>query len=379
MNTVRRILFKVGSSSLNHPDGGLNEKAIEEITRIISEFHHQGVECILVSSGAVAAGMGKLGLKTRPRDIAGKQAAAAVGQGVLMERYAHYLGELGLIGAQVLLSRIDLAEAARYKNAQNTLERLLRLNVVPIINENDTVAVEELCFGDNDRLSAMVAGLVHADLLIILTDVDGLYTANPKTDSTAQLIEEVQDISKVENMASGAGSMIGTGGMVTKLKAAEIATRCGIAVLLLNSARMGESLVITSGNRPKGTYFAPSSHRLVGKKKWIAYAGLSEGTIIIDNGAVKALVEEGKSLLAKGIIRVEGTWERKELVKITDSCGQEIARGIAELSSEEVDIVKGCHSEQLHVYIKNLGCEEVVHRDNLTLMTEAYPSARNLT
>jgi len=366
---ARRVVIKIGSSSLNHPEGGLDDQAISEIASVIASLKQRGVECILVTSGAVAAGMGQLGLQMRPRDLASKQAVAAVGQGVLIERYARNLEHHGLVGAQILLSRIDLAQASHYQNAQNTLEKLLRLHVVPIINENDTVAVEELCFGDNDTLSALVAGLVRADLLIILTDVDGLYTANPKKDSLAQLIEEVSEVSAVESMASGAGTAMGTGGMVTKLRAAKIATRFGIGMLLLNFSRIRELLNFTEEG-PKGTYFQPVKHRLAGRKRWIAYAGLSEGSIQVDAGAAKALVEEGKSLLAKGIITTEGTWERKELVRITNVQGEEIARGVVELSRDEVQTVKGLHSEKLLQIIPDVDCEEVIHRDNMTLMVD---------
>ena len=368
---VRRVVLKIGSSSLNHPEGGLDDRAITEIVTVIAALKQRGVECILVTSGAVAAGMGQLGLQVRPRDLAGKQAVAAVGQGVLIERYARNLEKHGLVGAQILLSRIDLAEASRYHNAQNKLEKLLRLQVIPIINENDTVAVEELCFGDNDSLSALVAGLVHSDLLIILTDVDGLYTTNPKKDPLAQLIEEVTEISAVERMASGAGTSMGTGGMVTKLRAAKIVTHFGIGMFLLNFSRIKELLDLTEGQGPKGTYFQPAKHRLVGRKRWIAYGGLSEGSIQVDEGAARALVEEGKSLLAKGIITTEGTWERKEIVRITNFKGEEIARGVVEMSSDEVQLVKGLHSEKLQQIIPDFDCEEVVHRDNMTIMVDA--------
>ena len=368
---VRRVVIKIGSSSLNHPQGGLDDQAIAEIVTVIAALKEKGIECIIVTSGAVAAGMGQLGLQARPRDLAGKQAVAAVGQGVLIERYARNLERHGLVGAQILLSRIDLAEASHYKNAQNTLEKLLRLQVVPIINENDTVVVEELCFGDNDTLSALVAGLGRADLLVILTDVDGLYTTNPKKDPSAQLIEEVKEVSAVESMASGAGSLLGTGGMITKLRAAKIATRFGIGMLLLNFSRIRELINLTEGQGPKGTYFRPVKHRITGRKRWIAYAGLSEGSIQVDEGAAKALVREGKSLLAKGIITTEGTWERKEIVRITNLKGEEIARGVVELSSDEVQLVKGLHSEKLLQIIPEFDYEEVVHRDNMTLMVDA--------
>lgn len=368
---VHRVVIKIGSSSLNHPEGGLDDLAISEIVAVIAALKKKGVECVLVSSGAVAAGMGQLGLFARPKDLAGKQAVSAVGQGVLIERYAQKFEQHGLVGAQILLSRIDLADVSRYHNAQNTLEKLLHLQVVPIINENDTVAVEELCFGDNDSLSALVAGLVHSDLLVILTDVDGLYTANPKHDSAAKLIKEVPEVGAVECMAGGAGTILGTGGMVTKLRAAKISTRFGIGMLLLNFSRIRELLEITEGQGPIGTFFTPAKHRLIGRKRWIAYAGLSEGSIQVDDGAAKALIEEGKSLLATGILKTEGTWERKEIVRITNLQGEEIARGVVELSCDEVNSVKGLHSEKMQQKIPNFEGQEVVHRDNMTLMVDA--------
>lgn len=371
---IRRVVLKIGSSSLNHLAGGLDETAISKIVGIIADLHHQGIECILVSSGAVAAGMGQLNLQTRPRGISAKQALAAVGQGLLIGKYAQYFSSYNLISAQILLTRSDLADPLRYRNVCNTIETLLRLKAIPIINENDSVAVEELveelCFGDNDRLSALVAGLVHADLLIIMTDVDGLYSSNPKNNQNAKLIKEVKDISKVKAAAGGAGSAIGTGGMATKLQAARIATRFGIGMMLLNSSRMEEMLQIPEGRRPHGTYFVPKKRRLAGRKGWIAYAGLSEGTIVIDDGAVIALVNEGKSLLPKGIIEVKGSWERKELVCITNAKGQEIARGLAELNSGELQEVIGKHSKEMLKIIPGLEGEEVVHRDYMTLICD---------
>jgi len=216
-----------------------------------------------------------------------------------------------------------------------------------------------------------VAGLVGADLLVILTDVDGLYSTNPKKDPLAQLIKEVPEISAVVYMASGAGTTMGTGGMVTKLRAAKISTRFGIGMLLMNFTRIRELLNITEGHETEGTYFLPVKHRLSGRKRWIAYAGLSEGSIQVDQGAAKALVQEGKSLLAKGIITTEGTWERKEIVRIVNQLGEEIARGVAELSSDEVQQVKGLHSEIILQLIPDFEREEVVHRDNMTLMGHA--------
>ncbi|MHB8127304.1 MAG: glutamate 5-kinase [Desulfitobacteriaceae bacterium] len=371
---IRRVVLKIGSSSLNHISGGLDEASVSEIVGVIADLHQKGIECILVSSGAVAAGMGRLQLQNRPCGVSAKQALAAVGQGLLIEKYAQCFNNHNLTGAQILLSRSDLADPLRYRNARNTIETLLHFQAVPIINENDSVAVEELCFGDNDRLSALVAGLVHADLLIILTDVDGLYSSNPKDDPSAKLIEEVNDISKFESVAGGAGTIIGTGGMATKLQAARVATRFGIGMLLLNSSRMIEISRIPEGLRPYGTYFVPVKRALVGRKRWIAYAGLSEGTIVIDDGAVTALVNEGKSLLPKGIIGFKGSWERKELICITNACGQQIARGLVELNSEELQMVQGKHSKEMLDLIPGLEGEEVVHRDNMTLMCDTDPT-----
>ncbi|MFA6808872.1 MAG: glutamate 5-kinase, partial [Eubacteriales bacterium] len=264
----------------------------------------------------------------------------------------------------------DVVESSHYRNAQNTLEHLLKCGVIPIINENDTVVVEELCFGDNDKLSALVAGMVNANLLVLLTDVDGLFTCNPLKDSSAQLIEIVEDVSEVKNLADGKGSNLGTGGMITKLKAAEMATRFGITTYLMNASRIDEILKIPCGEAPHGTMFTPAKHKLAGKKRWIAYGALFMGSIVIDEGAQKALVEDGKSLLATGIIKLEGCWERKDLVRVINGYNEEIARGIVELSSEETDIVKGLHSDEMLACISDLKGEEVVHRDNMTIVYE---------
>ncbi|UWG95660.1 glutamate 5-kinase [Dehalobacter sp. DCM] len=370
MNTLKRAVIKIGSNSLSQPQGGINEQIIDQLAEVIAELRVQGIDVILVSSGAVAAGMAKMKLKERPRDIVGKQATAAVGQGILIERYSYYFDKHGLSCAQILLSRIDLVEAGHYRNARNTLEKLLNYGIVPIVNENDTVVFEELCFGDNDRLSALVAGMINADLLILMTDVDGLYTANPATHPDAVLIRHVDDVSKVKGLADGAGSAVGTGGMVTKLKAAEMATRFGTATFLMNASRMKEISGMIKDACPLGTYFPQAKHKMNSKKRWIAYAALSNGTIIIDSGAEKALLRDGKSLLASGVTGAQGFWERKDLVKIVNAQGEEVARGIIELSSEETDRVKGLHSEEILKLIPDLKAEELVHRDNLTVTLE---------
>lgn len=370
MSRLKRVVIKIGSHSLTAPSGGISGVIMDRLACAIASLQEQKVECILVTSGAVAAGMAKLNLKVRPKDIAGKQATAAVGQGILIEKYSYFFEKYGLTCAQILLSRIDLVEASHYRNAQNTLERLLKFGIIPIVNENDTVVFEELCFGDNDRLSALVAGMIDAELLVLLTDVDGLFTENPLHNSQAQLIKRVEDVSKVKEFASGVGSVVGTGGMATKLKAAEMATRFGMAAFLMNASRVHELVNISSGDYPLGTFFPPSQHKMTGKKRWMAYAALSSGTVIIDQGAQKALVHDRKSLLASGVTGIEGYWERKDLIRIVNEDGEEIARGVAELSSEETNIAKGHRSDEILKQFPGLKCEELVHRDNMTVIRE---------
>jgi glutamate 5-kinase len=333
MSTLKRAVIKIGSNSLTSAVGGISGVVIDRLAWAIAALREQGVECILVSSGAVAAGMAKLGLKKKPKDIAGKQAAAAVGQGILIEKYAYFFEKYNMTGAQILLSRIDLVESAHYHNARNTLETLLKSGIVPIVNENDTVVFEELCFGDNDRLSALVAGIVDADMLILLTDVDGLFTANPTKVKDAELIPLVEDVNKVKVLAEGVGSEVGTGGMTTKLKAAEIASRCGVTTILMNAGRLEEIAKIPQGFEPLGTKFPPLKHKLTGKKRWMAYAALSMGAVIIDEGAEKALIRNRKSLLASGVIRIEGDWERKDIIRIIEHPGgEEIAEELRNLA-----------------------------------------------
>jgi len=368
MCTLKRAVIKIGSNSLSAPAGGISGVVLDRLVRAIAALREQGVEGILVTSGAVSAGMAVLNLKERPKDIVGKQAAAAVGQGVLIEKYSYFFHKYNLKCAQVLLSRIDLVESVHYRNARNTLDRLLKYGVIPIINENDTVVFEELCFGDNDRLSALVAGMIDADLLIMLTDVDGLFTENPADHPEARLIPLVDDPGLVRNLAGGAGSVFGTGGMAAKLMAAEIAAKFGVTTFLMNASRMEEIPGIAKGIFPTGTKISPAKHPFKGKKRWMAYAALSTGTVVIDAGAQKALVRGNKSLLASGVIRVEGVWERKDIIKIVNSDGEEVARGVAEMSSEETEKAKGLHSDEIMQLFADLKYTELVHRDNMVVI-----------
>lgn len=367
INEIKRIVIKVGSSTLNHENGGLCPLSLAKLVGEIAALREAGFEPVVVSSGAVAAGMGILDLDSRPRKINERQATAAVGQGYLIQRYNEELAHYNLVGAQVLLTRTDLADRERYSNAQNTLDALLKKGVVPIINENDTVVVEELCFGDNDRLSALVACLVDAQLLVIFSDVDGFYDANPQTNHNAVVIPQIEDITEeIEKLAGGSGSSIGTGGMSSKLQAAKIVTGTGIGMLILNGSRPEELKRFLSGTSV-GTYFLPRNGRLPSRKRWLAWGAISEGTIQVDMGAKAAILDEGKSLLPSGVVKQEGSWERGHLVKVIDQDGDEIARGLALISSKELAKCKGLHSEEAAAVIGMEKACEVIHRDCLTI------------
>lgn len=313
--------------------------------------------------------MSRLGWDKRPKAIPLKQAAAAVGQPLLMHLYEKLFAEYGKTVAQILLTREDLAVRNRYVNAQNTFETLLNENVIPIVNENDTVAVDELKFGDNDTLSAQVAALCEADLLVIFSDVDGLYTADPRVDKDAKLIKEVTCLSDdLWQRAAGAGSRRGTGGMYTKLMAAEIATTTGIGVIIAHSKDQ-KSLkeLITSDDLSLGTFFYPSKDCLKGKSRWVAFGACSNGTLLIDAGAKEALLEQGKSLLPGGIKEVQGEFSKGDVVAIEDEEGHMIARGQSRFNSEELRQIIGLSlSESKEILGKEISA--AVHRNDLVLL-----------
>lgn len=367
LKNAKRIVLKVGSSTLTYPTGRLNLFQLEQLVRVLADLKNQGLEIILVTSGAVAAGMGKMGFGEKPKNIPEKQALAAIGQGVLMHLYEKIFSEYGKTVAQVLLTREDLTNRDRFLNARNTLLTLLRLGVLPIINENDTVAYEEIKFGDNDTLAALVAGLVDADLLVVLSDIDGLYTADPHRNATAQLIKVVEEITpELMELAGGTGTKLGSGGMVTKLQAAKISSNSGIPMIVMNGAREGAIREIIAGINP-GTLFIPrEQHHLKTRKTWIAFASKAKGKIMIDSGAEKALVEKGKSLLPSGITEVEGDFQRGSVVSIIGEAG-EIARGIVNYAASEIGKLKGCQSKDISKILGHKDYDEVIHRDNLTL------------
>lgn len=364
------IVIKVGTSTVT-TSHGLNGKALMRLAGTVSDLAEEGWRAIIVTSGAVGAGRVRLGMTQRPKTIASKQAAAAVGQGLLMHAYETFLEPLGLTSAQLLLTRADLADRQRYLNASNTLRALLDqdVRVVPIINENDSVAIDELKFGDNDTLSALVAQMVDADWLAILSDVAGLFDRNPHGNPDARLISEVAELTpEVEALAGGTDSNVGTGGMVTKLAAARISTAAGIPMALLSGQQPSQLLSLVAGNAIVGTVFRARIDRLEARKRWLAFGVPPKGTLILDDGAVKALVASGKSLLPAGVRSVHGEFVSGEVVSLRDEAGRELARGIANYGAMELAKIQGCKSSDVEAVLGYKLADEVIHRDNLVLM-----------
>lgn len=353
----KRVVVKIGSSSLTNSKGEIDEQKFTDHVAALAKLKEAGHEVILVSSGAVAAGFRKLGYSSRPVTIKGKQAAAAVGQSVLIQAYSDEFARYGHIPAQILLTRSDFSDKKRYKNASETLSELLERSIIPIINENDTVSVAELTFGDNDMLSALVSGLVHADQLIILTDVNGLYTANPLTNPDAQRISLIEEITgEMLGFASGSGSKVGTGGMQSKLAAAKFAMNSGVDVFIgtgFGSLKLIEIL----DNNGDGTYFKRSDKAIPTNKQWVTLTEAS-GKLFIDEGAVHALQHGGKSLLPAGIYAFEGQFNRGDVVEVYDrhTC---IGRGEVLYSAKELEQAMGKRTDALsHLPI------EVIHRNH---------------
>lgn len=364
----KRIVVKVGSSSITKPDGELNLVQIEALVNQLAELlNKQEKELLLVTSGAIGAGLGRLNFSSRPKNIPELQAAAAVGQGILMHVYENFFAAHGITIGQVLLTREDFSDRKRFLNARNALNTLIQLGAVPVINENDAVAVEEIKFGDNDNLSALVASLVDANLLILLSDIDGLYTADPRCDPSARLITEIREITPaIEELAGGAGSKVGTGGMVTKLQAARVAMHSGV-VTVISSAGEKNMLRRVFDGEEVGTVFWPSVNKLENKKRWIAYSSLLCGKIFVDEGAAQALIHHGKSLLPSGITGVEGVFSAGNTVSIIERGGREVARGIVNYTAEEVEKIKGRQTEEIICILGYKDYDEVVHRNNLVL------------
>ncbi len=365
---MKRLIIKIGSNILADEKAGLNTKRISSLAKDISALQDKGYEVVVVSSGAVAAGMMKLGLTEKPKDIKLKQAAAAVGQSRLMWAYERSFAEFGKKVAQILLTRDDFSDRKRYINSKNTIMTLLTYGIIPIINENDTVSTDEIKFGDNDNLASLVANIVEAEKLIILSDVDGLYTEDPRQSAKAKLIEYVDEITpEILKKAGGAGSMVGTGGMYSKILAAKKALSHGIIVHIISGKREGLLIALMEGSR-SGTMFESSKEKMSSRKGWIAYGSRSKGSIILDEGAVKALVEGGKSLLPSGIISVEGGFDTGDAIHCLDKKGNRIAKGLTNYSSSEIDKIKGKKTSDIEKILGYKYSEEIIHRDNLALL-----------
>jgi glutamate 5-kinase len=364
---VRRLVVKVGSGLIAKPGHGLDAARIAPLVADLAAVARDRVEVTLVSSGAIAAGTARLGLKPRARTIPEKQAAAAVGQAALMWSYEQAFGTHGVRVAQVLLTQEDISDRARYLNARNTFLTLLGYRVLPIVNENDTVAVDEIKVGDNDNLAALVAHLVDADLLVLLSDIDGLYTGDPRHDPAARRIDRVTAITPEMQQVAGAQGPLGTGGMVTKLQAAQKAMAAGIPMIIADGRQAGVLAAIRRGE-PVGTYFQPRTDRLTARKRWIAFAIPSQGVLEVDAGARRALVERGKSLLPSGVVRVEGSFAAGDAVRLRDPDGREFARGIVNCDAREVTLLRGAKTADIEQRLGYRILDEVIHRDNLVIL-----------
>ncbi|MCW3489584.1 glutamate 5-kinase [Dethiobacter alkaliphilus] len=366
LKKAQTVVVKVGTRTLTHATGKLNLRYMEKLVRELADLANQGRHVVLVSSGAVGAGIGKLGLEQKPQSIPEKQAVAAVGQGLLIQMYEKLFAEYGLVVAQVLLTRDDFNDRKRYLNSRNALLALLKFGVVPVINENDTVAVEEIEFGDNDSLSALVASIIGADLLVLLTDTGGLYSANPKLDDNAQRLSVVEQITpEIRQLAGETCESLATGGMVTKLMAGEMAAKSGIPMVIANGSEADVLPRILDGE-DVGTLFCARDKCLESRKRWIAYGQTAHGRLIVDSGAKKALLEYGKSLLPSGILEVMGDFEQGEMVAIEDQCGNEFARGLVNYNSGELQRIKGLRTEKAAEVLQRT-CSEAVHRNNMVV------------
>lgn len=365
---AKRVVIKIGSALLTDGGKGLNQTAIAVWVEQMAALKQQGIEVVLVSSGSVAEGMSRLGLKVRPKTLHELQAAASVGQMGLVRTFENNFQHHGLHAAQVLLTHDDLSDRKRYLNARSTLLTLLDYNVVPVINENDAVATEEIRFGDNDTLGALVANLVEADLLIILTDQLGLFDADPSVNPGASLISEVAaDDARLAGMAGESRSGLGRGGMATKVSAARLASRSGASTVIASGAVDNVITKVMAGDM-LGTYLFANIEPLVARKRWLAGQLQVKGRLVLDAGAVDVLKKSGKSLLAVGVRSVEGGFSRGELVACLDANGIEVARGLVNYNSTEIALIKGQPSRQFESILGYSDDQEVIHRDNLVLV-----------
>lgn len=362
-------IVKVGSRSLTGDDGRLDREQVANLAQQLVGLVEAGKRVILVSSGAVASGVGRLGLPGRPSDLATLQAVAAIGQTHLIQVYEQTFTKHGRVAAQVLLTAAELDDRVAYLNVRNTLNRLLELGAIPIINENDTVAVDELktTFGDNDRLAGMVAGLMENSLLVILSDVRGLYDRDPK-DAGAQVLSSVTKIDEsIESLVRDSKTGISKGGMASKLSTAKFVTMSGQGMVIA-WAREANILTLLAQGEDLGTVFLPQSKALTSRKRWIGFSAQPAGTLIVDDGAVKAMAVQGRSLLAIGVREVIGTFGKGDIVAIQSPTHRLIGKGLVNYSSEQLSRIRGCHSDRIAQILGQCPYEEVIHRDNLTVI-----------
>lgn len=369
LKKAKRIVIKVGTSTITYANGKRNFSQIDRLAREISDLQNQGKEMILVTSGAVAVGVDRMGLPGKPKTIPGKQAAAAVGQGVLMHTYEKFFADYGQIVAQVLITKTEAIDRHRYTNTRNTFMELMRQRVIPIVNENDVVALDELKIGDNDNMSALVAGIVDADLVIILSDVDGLYTANPQTHPDAVIVPEVAEITpEIEASAGGVGSARGTGGMATKIQAAKAATSSGIHLVIASGTEKNAITRVLQGEE-LGTLFVSRENRLQFRKRWLAFGAKIAGSIVVDDGCAKAIRKAGGcSILPAGVFAVQGEFLPGSTVSVIDKDAHELARGLVHYSSAELEQIKGCNSSEIANILGHKNFDEVIHRDDLVIL-----------
>jgi glutamate 5-kinase len=370
--TVRQegktVVVKIGSSTLTTKKGTFRLNPVAGLVAEICELHAEGHRMLLVSSGAVSSGMGVLDVKRRPTEVVDLQATAAVGQGRLFRVYTELFAHENVVTAQVLLTAFDVAARTQYLNARNTLNRLLDWRVVPIINENDTTSTEELCFGDNDTLAAQVGLLVKADLLVLLTDTDGLYTADPRADPDARLITEVEDPHELAGVETGSIGPLGSGGMATKINGARVATSGGVETVIARGTRADVLKACVAG-KEVGTRFRARSLGLPDYKLWLLYGKPARGRVVVDDGAARALRGRG-SLLPVGVVAVEGDFSDGDAVVVVGTDGVELAKGLAKYSRDDLDRVKGLHSDQVAEVLPNVD-PEAIHRDYLVLVARA--------
>lgn len=363
MKKNKRAVVKIGTKVLMSPDGSLDLERVKDIVRQISEIKKKNIDVILVTSGAIGSGLSLLKMKKRPTDLATLQAAAAIGQNSLMHSYSQLFRGFGINAGQMLLTQEDFNDRKRYLNIKHTIERLLDYGAVPVINENDTVATDEIRCGDNDRLSSLVADLSQAAVLVILTDVDGLM------DDKGNVVCLVGEITpNLKKMCQKASGHLGTGGMITKIEAAKSATRAGIECVIANGMKKNILTGIILEGKADGTVFKCASHKYLARKRWIAFSSQPKGSVMVDDGAVTAVSHKNKSLLASGILGVKGNFDSGDVIGITDNTGREFARGLTNYSSSALEKIKGRRTQDFKKILGSEGRDEVIHKDNLVII-----------